>query len=166
MIICYTNLFEGRVPEITALLHRSYKPLAEKGMQYLASHQSCEKTLERLNEGESYLYLLDDEIVGTITLRPHQTNNSCDWYNKKNIYSFGQFAINPELQGHGLGTKLMDFIESRALELKVDEIALDTSEHAEQLIKMYTKRGYRFVAHVQWSVTNYRSVVMSKKLTP
>lgn len=57
MIIRYTNQYEGRADEITALLHRSYAPLAEKGMRYLASHQNSEKTLERLREGESYLYV-------------------------------------------------------------------------------------------------------------
>ena len=164
MIIRYTNQYEGRVNEITALLHQSYAPLAAQGMRYLASHQSSEKTVERLKEGESYLYMLDEKIVGTITLRPHQTNNPCEWYNKENIFSFGQFAVNPELQGHGIGSKMMDFIEARAAELGAIEIALDTSEHAHHLINMYKKRNYRFVQNVQWSVTNYLSVVMSKAL--
>ncbi|MEQ1723419.1 MAG: hypothetical protein ABL930_09605 [Pseudobdellovibrio sp.] len=92
MIIPYSYQYEGRADEITALLHRSYAPLAKNGMQYLASHQSSEKTIERLNEGESYLYLNEEKIVGTITLRPHQSKSACEWYNKENIFSFGQFA--------------------------------------------------------------------------
>jgi hypothetical protein len=48
--------------------------------------------------------------------------------------------------------------------LGFSEIALDTSERAHHLIQMYEKRGYRFVEYFQWEVTNYRSVVLSKKL--
>ena len=43
-------------------------------------------------------------------------------------------------------------------------VTLDTAEGAEHLIRTYEKRGYRFIEYVQWEVTNYRSVVMSKKL--
>jgi len=35
---------------------------------------------------------------------------------------------------------------------------------ADHLIKMYESRGYRFIEYHQWGITNYRSVVMSKKL--
>lgn len=164
MIISYSEQYEGRVDEITFLLHQSYAPLAEKGMRYLASHQSSEKTLQRLREGESYLYVLEEKIVATITLRPSQKNSRCDWYNKAGVFSFGQFAVKPDLQGHGIGSKMMDFIEARAAELGADEIALDTSEHAHHLIEMYKKRNYRIVQNVNWDVTNYLSVVMSKKL--
>jgi GNAT superfamily N-acetyltransferase len=59
---------------------------------------------------------------------------------------------------------MMSMIEERAKELGAHEIALDTSEHADDLIKMYEKRGYKHVSHVQWGETNYRSVVLSKVL--
>ena len=77
---------------------------------------------------------------------------------------FTQFAVRTNLQGRGLGTQVMNFIENRAAELGVEYLALDTSERAFDLIEMYKKRGYLEVAKHSWDFTNYKSVVLSKKL--
>jgi hypothetical protein len=45
----------------------------------------------------------------------------------------------------------------------VAELALDTSEHAEALIAMNTRRGYRFIEYAQWDSVNHRRV-LSKRL--
>ena len=58
----------------------------------------------------------------------------------------------------------MQFIEEHARKRGVTELACDTSEQATHLIAWYTRLGYRFIEHVKWDVTNYRSVVMSKTL--
>lgn len=33
-------------------------------------------------------------------------------------------------------------------------------------MQLYAKRGYRKVGHAQWKHTNFRSVLMSKRLGP
>lgn len=154
----------GFVGELTRILHSAYRPLAEQGMKYLASHQPPEKTLERLLEGESYLCFNEDELVGTITLYHSKPESSCEYYRRENVFSFGQFAIRPELQRLGFGSKIMDFIETRAKARGATELALDTSEHAHHLISSYSKRGYQIVATTKWDVTNYESVIMTKAL--
>jgi hypothetical protein len=63
-----------------------------------------------------------------------------------------------------IGSKLMDLVEERAREKGVAELALDTSEKATQLIEMYQVKDFRFTEYVQWKITNYRSMVFSKKL--
>lgn len=87
-----------------------------------------------------------------------------EWYLKDFVSYFGKFAVLPEYQNKGIGGKLMDFVENYAASKGKTELALDTSEKALHLIKYYEKRGYRFIQNHQWDVTNYRSVVMSKKL--
>ncbi len=159
-----SELHENLLEQLTSILHSAYKPLAEKGMRYLASHQPTSKTLERLCEGESYLIFLKDELIGTVTLYTEKLDSTCEYYRKQGVYSFGQFAVVPSLQGKGIGSRAMDFVENRAKEIGAKELALDTSEHAEHLIKMYQKRGYKIVDHTQWDVTNYLSVIMSKDL--
>jgi hypothetical protein len=56
------------------------------------------------------------------------------------------------------------WVEARAREKGIAELALDTSEHAEALIAMYTRRGYRFIEYARWKSVNYRSVILSKRL--
>lgn len=58
----------------------------------------------------------------------------------------------------------MDLAEQRARERGATWIAIDTSEHAMELIATYRRRGYEIVDSAQWDVTNYRSVVLAKRL--
>ncbi len=152
------------IEELTTLLHSSYAPLAEKGMRYWASYQTPAETLQRLNNGESYLAFYGPQLAGTINLRGPKPDNRAAWYRRDGIYSFHQFAVSPDFQGRGLGSKMLDKVEGRANELKGLEIALDISEHADHLISSYERRGYRFIEYVQWPDVNYRSVIMSKVL--
>lgn len=152
------------VEPLTELLHEAYAPLAAQGMKYLATHQPPSTTLERLLDGESFLLFLEVDLIGTVTLNTDLASSPCEYYRKPGVVTFGQFAIHPAFQGRGFGAKIMDMLEARAKEIGATEMALDTSEHAHHLIKMYEKRGYRIVSHTQWDVTNYRSVIMSKVL--
>ena len=50
--------------DLTNLLHRAYRPLADAGMKYFATHQTEEQTKERIQDGKCYVALLDRQIVG------------------------------------------------------------------------------------------------------
>ena len=75
-----------------------------------------------------------------------------------------QFAVDPQIQGRGIGLRLLRDVERRAIASGAHEVALDTAEPARHLVDWYTGLGYRFVEHAQWSHTNYRSVILSKRL--
>jgi GNAT superfamily N-acetyltransferase len=152
------------VSALTALLHRAYAPLAARGMRYLASHQDDATTLRRLSKGECWVAQTAGQLVGTITLRDAAHTKGCPWYDRPDVASFGQFAVDPARQRRGVGTLLVDHVERRAREKGVTELAIDTAETADDLIAFYTRRGYRFIEYVRWDVVNYRSVVMSKTL--
>lgn len=152
------------VDELTELLHRAYASLAAGGMRYLASHQSPRMTRKRIKKGECFVALDGGRIVGTITLVPPGKTAGTPHYDRRDVASFHQFAVDPALQGRGLGARLLALVERRAVELGARELAFDTSEHAAALIAFYGRRGFRFVEHCRWKSVNYRSVVMSKPL--
>ena len=81
------------------------------------------------------------------------------------VAHIGQLAVEPELWGKGIGTRLFMHAEAFARQDGAAEIALDTAESAVHLIAWYERMGYRFVEYVDWDITNYRSVVMSKAVT-
>lgn len=149
---------------LTELLHRAYSSLAARGMKFLASHQDEKMTRERIGEGECHLAMQDGQMVGTILWRSAQQTTGTPWYDRPDVSSFGQFAIEPKLQNRGIGSKLLAIAEQRAAETGAVEIALDTAEPADDLIRFYTKRGYRFIEYTQWKLANYRSVIMSKRV--
>jgi len=150
--------------ELTSLLHRSYKKLADKGWCYLATHQKVKTTKKRVRKSRCYVAIFEGKIIGTICYRSPKVKAEHDYYKQPFVASFGQFAVDPEFQKIGLGSRLIDLVEKFAIRDKAKEIGIDTAEEAIELIEYYKKRGYKFVTYAQWHMTNYRSVIMSKDL--
>ena len=150
--------------EMTELLHRAYAPLRQRGLHYIATSQNEATTRRRIARGECWVAEWGRRLVGTVTFRPAGTTRGCDWYDKADVASFEQLAVEPGLQCRGIGGALLDIAENRARNTGAVELSLDTWERAEALIAWYSGRGYRFVQWVTWEVVNYRSVVLSKDL--
>jgi GNAT superfamily N-acetyltransferase len=155
---------DDSLEELTDLLHRAYAPLAALGLRFFASHQSVEQTRDRVRAGRTFVAVVDGRIVGTVTLYAARERKGPQWYRRKDIAYFGQFAIEPALQGRGYGNALLSHVEAIARADGLAELALDTAETAHHLIEYYRRHDFRVVEYTQWDVTNYRSVVMSKAL--
>ncbi len=156
------------IAELTNLLHRAYKPLADAGMRFFASHQTEDQTRERIAGGTCYLAILDGEIVGTVLFKypvAYEGSDKARWYRRPDVAYFGEFAVEPRLQSQGIGSRMLNRVEQRARESGATEVAFDTSEHAIHLIDYYSKRGFRFVEDIDHRpAVNYKSVIMSKTL--
>jgi GNAT superfamily N-acetyltransferase len=152
------------IADVTDMLHDAYRPLAEKGMRFVASHQDADETRQRTQKGDTIVAIDNNQIVGIVTLSDVATTRGCAFYDRDDVASFGQFAVRPSHQSRGIGSKLLDLVETLAHEKGVGELALDTSEHATDLIAMYQAKGFRFIEYVQWKRPNYRSIVFSKTL--
>ena len=152
--------------ELTILLNRSYKSLADLGFIFLASHQDTSTTKDRVSKGKCFIALIHERIIGTISYYPPDRTTGSPWYDKPGVASFGQFAIDPAFQKLGLGHKLLRLVEQHAFESGAENLALDTAEGARHLVEYYEKRGYTMVEYAQWTVVNYRSVIMNKSIKP
>jgi len=155
-----TDSLEG----LTELLHRSYKILADMGLKYVATYQSIETTRKRLKNGVCFVAVLDDRIVGTLLYRRPGQAKGCEFYQRPDVAHISQMGVEPELQRKGIGAKLMRHVEVTAARDGASELSLDTAEQATHLIEWYERLGYRFIEYIDWDVTNYRSVIMSKVL--
>ncbi|MBL7999178.1 MAG: GNAT family N-acetyltransferase [Candidatus Kapabacteria bacterium] len=156
---------DDSITHITQLLHRAYANLAAMGLRYHATWQDDDVTRSRLEGVASIIAETDGVIVGTVTLYScDDAESPCDWYRKSGVYTFGQFGVEPQLQRSGIGRRMMERIEHMATAMGAEELACDTAMPAEHLIRWYTAMGYRPVDEVQWDITNYRSIVLSKRL--
>jgi GNAT superfamily N-acetyltransferase len=149
---------------ITAMLHEAYAPLAAQGLRFVATHQDSDATRRRMSRGDTILALDAHEIVGTITLKDVRNTSGSPFYDRPDVAGFGQFAVRPSHQHRGIGSTLLALVERLAREKNVRLLALDTSEHAGQLIALYEAKGYTFVDYVQWPDVNYRSRIYAKAL--
>lgn len=152
------------IPAITALLHEAYGSLARQGLRFLATHQDDAMTLLCLTSGDAFIAESPGEIIGTISVYPPWPDSPCELYRQPGVFRLGQLAVAPRLQSHGIGRALMEFAEQHACKRGAIELAMDTAEGATHLLDWYQRLGYRSVGYVQWDVTNYRSVLLSKRL--
>jgi GNAT superfamily N-acetyltransferase len=155
---------DDSLEELTALLHRAYKQLADMGLRFLATHQDVETTRRRIAKGTCFVAELEGRIVGTITYNPPGMAKGSPYIEKANVGHVQQMGIEPTLQGKGIASALMRHAEQFARHHGALEMSLDTAESATHLVAWYERLEYEVIEHVQWDVTNYRSVVMGKKL--
>lgn len=157
---------EDSIDELTKLLNKSYKALADMGLNYVAATQDNSITIRRISRAyKCYVGIYRDRLAATISLYGPGPSDKSSWYSKDNVAKFGQFAVDSELQKYGIGGKMIDMVEAEAGRItNVTALALDTAETAYHLIDFYKKRGYSYVETIQWDETNYKSVVMSKPL--
>ena len=155
---------DDSIEELTDLLHRAYDRLGRMGLRYFATFQTPEQTRERLAKGDPLVAELNGRLIGTATLYTNARKDDPDLYRRDDVGWFGQFGVEPELQGMGIGGLLLAAIEEKARERGLAELALDTAETATHLIDWYERRGWRIVGEVRWEGANYRSVLMSKRI--
>lgn len=151
--------------DLTALLHRAYARLAKMGLRFVATYQDVETTRRRAMSGECFVVEEGAAIVATGTLYGPNPESGCELYRQPDLWHFGQFAVEPGLQGRGVGYSLLQRLEERARELGARRLALDTSESALHLIDYYRRQGFQVVGRVNWEETNYVSVLMVKELS-
>ena len=166
LVVGVRRFDESRDPvtALTQLLHRAYAALAAMGFRYLATHQDDQTTLKRVRAGECLLAEMGDAIVGTISWYLPRADAGTPYYRRGDVAHFGQFAVEPAMQGRGIGNILLETAENCARDAGVRFMGLDTAEGATHLLNYYLRHGYETVEHVQWGSTNYRSVVMGKRL--
>ena len=102
--------------ELTELIHRAYGRLGAMGLNYTAVDQSVEVTGRRIKGRQCAVAIRGGRIVGTITVGRHKEDSHCEWYRGEQVAIANQFAVEPLLQGHGLGSMLLDWAEARARE--------------------------------------------------
>jgi len=170
-LIVRRYLIDDPISDITQLLHRSYAVQHSMGLRPLAGRQDDKTTLGRVLNSECYLALLPDadeperqRIVGVILFNEHEQVAFPDFFLQPHVDHFAMFAVEPGLQGHGIGRSLLEKCEARAREEGSSELALSMAEPDTALRSYYERRGYRFVEHWQWPYTNYRSCILSKPI--
>lgn len=82
--------------------------------------------------------------------------------------SIEHVGVTPQAQGGGIGTKVLEAIERDAREHGLLSLQLDTVEFATDLVRLYTKLGYRVISKEppKHGRDNHPRVFMNKNLSP
>lgn len=156
------------ITELTALLHKAYAKQVGMGLKPLAGRQDDSVTKSRVFNGECYVAVHHTEgrqkLVGTILFHEIEEAAGPPWFHRPDVASFSQLAVDPGMQGHGIGQMLMGVVEDRARKTGATEIALSMADPDVELKNFYLRRGYRLIEHWQWPYTNYKSAILSKTI--
>jgi ribosomal protein S18 acetylase RimI-like enzyme len=137
------------IEELTQLLHRAYKILADMQLRFVATYQDVETTRKRISGGICFVAECDGKIVGTITYYSPAHTGGSPFLDLPETAHMGQLGVEPEVRGRRIGKRLIEQVESVAIADGATELALDTAEPARHLIEWYERMGYRFIEHVQ-----------------
>jgi ribosomal protein S18 acetylase RimI-like enzyme len=89
--------------------------------------------LEELQERETYLWLENDELVGSIRIN-HNKEEKC--------YEIERVMVAPQSQGKGYGWKLLNFIVAKLQQTHRTPILLNVAACNDPAVKMYEKFGF------------------------
>ena len=82
-------------------------------------------------------------------------------FNNENEAQIRYMAVEKDLQGNGIGKKILFLLEKKAQETNAKKIILNARDH---VIKFYEKSGYQVVRKFYGSDTNIPHTTMMKKL--
>ena len=152
--------------ELTLLLNNAYGRLANMGLDYVAATQDAKTTANRIRWATTCWVVRDSRnLLATICFYARiRFATEPEWYHRKEVCHFGQFAVEPALQGSGIGSALLEIAETRARTEGKKELSCDTAFGATHLTAFYEKRGFRRVGQHRWPHANYDSCVLSKSL--
>jgi len=154
------------IQALTGLINRAYATLRSFGIENEGATQSVQRTGERIARGGCLVALHDETLVGTLAFRVGFENSVCSYLAKPNILCLHQQAVEPRLQGCGIGHALMEAAEQWARELGFDEIVEFTAECHPSKRTYWRRNGIVEVDRIQWPGDAYFSIVGAKQLTP
>lgn len=148
---------------VTALLHRAYGGLAERGLNFTAATQDVATTQRRAAAGPTWVVWDADRPVATLTLSlpparmlqeltPEAAAPRRAWLN--------QMGVDPSHRGRGLARHLRDVAFAHAAAEGIAAIGVDTAESAQDLLDLYGRWGFVRRDVIRWPGKTYPSAVL------
>ena len=105
--------------------------------------------IELINEKRIYVSKIDDIIVGYIIYSIKEKINPSMRYRKQ--LDIEVLCVDEEYRGRGIGTKLLDFIKTIAIDNNCTDLYLTVNEENKNAIHVYEKYGMK-VKNIAYSM--------------
>lgn len=136
----FTHATFNDTAALASLINRSYRGDSSRAgwtteADLLSGKRIDETGIEQLlNDPYSLILIAQDKESILATIHAHRENDSVH---------FGLFAVEPSLQGGGIGKELLAYAESEAIrKWGVRTSIMEVINHRSELIAYYERRGY------------------------
>ena len=136
----FRHAIDNDIPALASLINRSYRGDSSRAgwttEADLLSGQRIDEAglIHLLNDPESLILIAHSEESILATIHAQHENESVH---------FGLFAVEPSLQGGGIGKELLAYAESEAIhKWGVRTAIMEVITHRSELIEYYERRGY------------------------
>lgn len=136
----FRNATINDISTITSLLNRSYRGESSRAgwtteADLLSGKRIDETGLNQLlNAPDSLILIAQSDETILATIHAHRENDTVH---------FGLFAVEPILQGGGIGKALLAYAESEAKHTwGINTAVMEVITHRSELIEYYERRGY------------------------
>jgi len=146
----------GDLEPLLSLTHRAYAANKALGFNFYGTRETMDDMREVFGAKALWKLVENGRLIGTTRLQ--------EYPDQPGVLYVNRMCVEPAEQKRGLGKRLMDFAEDEAVRRGLRAVRLDTAKLFERLVEWYLRLGYVVISETQWDVTNYRSVIMEKRL--
>jgi ribosomal protein S18 acetylase RimI-like enzyme len=154
--------------EIYQLLKACGQSMRDQGvMQWNEKYPLKSHVISDIEHKAMHCLSDNEQILGIVVLDEKQSPEytSVAWeFHAQPILVVHRFAVLPEVQKGGMGTKLMDFAENFGHDEGYQSIRLDAYSGNARTLKFYNRRGYKKVGEVNFPYRTLHFDCLEKKL--
>lgn len=137
--------------QLLAFLQEVFRGRLEQGLHFSLIDMDLAKLSQLCDKAHSILAAMQgDRMVGTAMLTLQRKDGELQGY-------LDHLAVSEEVQGQGLGTRLIREILRIAREKGCDCVLSDTATRARSSVRVHRKAGFRIIGMESYSSTNYYS---------
>ena len=133
------------IREIMSMIKVTVK-LMEKNQndQWSSEYPHEEDFQTDLHKGDLFVATLQENVVGCITIDQEEPDeySFVKWRKEGEAYLFHRLAVDPDIRGEGIASKLITFAESLAIKNHVFYMKVDTYSLNQQAQQLFEKLGY------------------------
>lgn len=145
---------EADVDELLTVYHSAYRENRELGFPMKAENATAADVKSWMAEERLLVAEIDGTVVGAVRIeRTDETS-----------LKLSRLGVHDDWKGHGIGSRLLEQVESFASESANGRIWLTTPPDHPYLPELYRKRGYVETGVSPLDYRDYDEIVMEKEL--
>jgi GNAT superfamily N-acetyltransferase len=160
---------QDHIPAVAGLLSACMRTMRNNGIDQWDDIYPNEEVVTRdVNDLSLYVLEENDLYIGAVSLNQEQdvAYQQVNWLGGEPVLVVHRLCIDPNYQGAGLGSRLMDFAEEHAKRNAYASIRLDAYTGNPAAFKLYERRGYRKAGQVYFPRRTLPFFCFEKILAP